>query len=222
MTTWVSRHQKGRSILDFNEARDDGVTVASAGPLCKSFTPRCRQITIPVPHHSAFTGQMPFLPPNQQRQSTEGILTKIKSILIIPHSISITSISLQYVSLAKIIGEKEINCILWTAMQQKCFIKWVNHKKSPHWWRKKSFLCRYRGIPSLRYLDRRLSLLILYISSAHYPAVNVVFFHQCTGCFCSQQNHPVHWWKNTTWYTEYRPRLILIIFTLCCCYYLCR
>jgi len=24
------------------------------------------------PHHSAFTGPMPFLPPNQQRQRTEG------------------------------------------------------------------------------------------------------------------------------------------------------
>jgi len=23
-TTWVSRHQKDRTILDFNEARDDG------------------------------------------------------------------------------------------------------------------------------------------------------------------------------------------------------
>jgi len=28
---------------------------------------------MPVPHHSVFfTGRMPFLPPNQQRQSTEG------------------------------------------------------------------------------------------------------------------------------------------------------
>ena len=32
-----------------------------------------RQITMPEPHHSVFfTGRMPFLPPNQQRQSTEG------------------------------------------------------------------------------------------------------------------------------------------------------
>jgi len=28
---------------------------------------------MPVPHHSAFTGRMPLLPPNQQHQSTEGI-----------------------------------------------------------------------------------------------------------------------------------------------------
>jgi len=31
-----------------------------------------RQITTPAPHQSFFTGWMPFLPPNQQRQSTEG------------------------------------------------------------------------------------------------------------------------------------------------------
>jgi len=26
---------------------------------------------MPAPHHSVFTGRMPFLPPNQQRQSTK-------------------------------------------------------------------------------------------------------------------------------------------------------
>ena len=31
-TTWASQHQKGPASLDFNEARDDGVAVASAGP----------------------------------------------------------------------------------------------------------------------------------------------------------------------------------------------
>ena len=39
--------------------------------ICKSAA-RSRQITTPAPHHSVFTGRMPFLPPNQQRQSTEG------------------------------------------------------------------------------------------------------------------------------------------------------
>jgi len=28
----MSQHQKGKTKLDFNEARDDGVAVASAGP----------------------------------------------------------------------------------------------------------------------------------------------------------------------------------------------
>ena len=48
-------------------------TVSGSGisrAVCKS-APRSRQITMPAPHHSVFTGRMPFLPPNQQRQSTE-------------------------------------------------------------------------------------------------------------------------------------------------------
>ena len=32
-------------------------------------------------HHSFFTGRMPFLPPNQQRQSTEGTTVKVKTVL---------------------------------------------------------------------------------------------------------------------------------------------
>ena len=51
-------------------------TVSGSGiswAICKS-APRSRQITMPAPHHSVFTGRMPFLPPNQQRQSTEGNL----------------------------------------------------------------------------------------------------------------------------------------------------
>ena len=38
--------------------------------ICKS-APRSRQTTTPAPHHSVFTGRMPFLPSNQQHQSTE-------------------------------------------------------------------------------------------------------------------------------------------------------
>ena len=37
--------------------------------ICKP-APRSRQTATPTPHHSFFTGRMPFLPPNQQRQST--------------------------------------------------------------------------------------------------------------------------------------------------------
>ena len=49
-------------------------TVSGSGiswAVCKS-APRSRQITTPAPHPSVFTGRMPFLPPDQQRQSTEG------------------------------------------------------------------------------------------------------------------------------------------------------
>ena len=55
-------------------------TVSGSGiswATCK-FPPRFRQITTPTPHHSVFTGRMP---PNQQCQSTEGII----SIYLIQH-----------------------------------------------------------------------------------------------------------------------------------------
>jgi len=48
--------------------------VSSSGislAICES-APRPRQITMPESHHSVFYRQMPFLPPNQQCQSTEG------------------------------------------------------------------------------------------------------------------------------------------------------
>ena len=49
-------------------------TVSGSGiswAICKS-APRSRWITMPAPHHSVSTGRMPFLPRNQQCQSTEG------------------------------------------------------------------------------------------------------------------------------------------------------
>ena len=70
-TTQVSRYQKGKTYLDFTEARDSEWQWHQLGHMqdCTSL----QQITTPAPHHSVFTGRMPFLPPNQQRQSTEGI-----------------------------------------------------------------------------------------------------------------------------------------------------
>ena len=50
-------------------------TVSGSGiswVVCKS-APHSRQTTTPAPHHSVFTGRMPFLPPNQQHHSTEGL-----------------------------------------------------------------------------------------------------------------------------------------------------
>ena len=46
--------------------------------ICKSAS-RSRQITTPGPHHCFFAGRMPFLPPNQQRQSTEGTIKRYHS-----------------------------------------------------------------------------------------------------------------------------------------------
>jgi len=69
--TQVSRYQKSNTNLDLLKQE----TVSGSGirwAIGKS-AHRSRQITTPAPHHSFFTGRMPFLPPNQQRQSTEGM-----------------------------------------------------------------------------------------------------------------------------------------------------
>ena len=71
-TTWISRYQTGKTSLDLNEARHDGVLGCSgiSWTICKQSAPRSRQLTTPTPHHSIFTGRMLFLTTNQQCQST--------------------------------------------------------------------------------------------------------------------------------------------------------
>ena len=66
--------------------------------ICKS-APWHSYITMPASHHSFFTGQMPFLPPNQQRQSTEGILGMlgIYKVIITLQSIDATYACLEVV-----------------------------------------------------------------------------------------------------------------------------
>ena len=77
-TTWVSRYQKGKTSLDLNEARNDGVLgwqwhqLDNMQTVCTSLS-RSRQITTATPHQF-LTGQMLFLTPNQQCQNTECIL----------------------------------------------------------------------------------------------------------------------------------------------------
>jgi len=60
-------------------------------PVTKSKSvPHPRQITMPAPHHSVFTGQMPFLLPNQQHQSTEGKIIYLASNIANKHCRQIT------------------------------------------------------------------------------------------------------------------------------------
>jgi len=54
--------------------------------ISKSFACHSRHITTPAPHHSIFTGQMPFLTSNQQCQSTKGNY-EIKLIHLLSHCI---------------------------------------------------------------------------------------------------------------------------------------
>ena len=70
-TTWVSRYQKGKTNLDFTEARDSEWQWHQLGymQVCTSLQTGNQASTSPL---KFFTGRMPFLLPNQQRQSTEG------------------------------------------------------------------------------------------------------------------------------------------------------
>jgi len=63
VTTRVSHYQRGKTNLDFTEARE-WVAVASAGPYAN--------LHLALDITQFFTGWLPFLPPNQQHQSTEG------------------------------------------------------------------------------------------------------------------------------------------------------
>jgi len=58
--------------------------------ICKS-APRSRQITTPTPHQQFFTGRMPFLSPNQQRQSTERGTERQQKVQFLPPERHLTS-----------------------------------------------------------------------------------------------------------------------------------
>jgi len=70
-TTQVGQYQKGKTNLDFTEARDSEWQWHQPGHMqvCTSLQTDNQASTPPL---SFFTSLMPFLPPNQQRQSTEG------------------------------------------------------------------------------------------------------------------------------------------------------
>jgi len=67
----VSWYQKDKTNLDFTAARDGEWLWHQLGymQVCTSLQAENHASTPPL---SFFTGEMPFLPPNQQCQSTEG------------------------------------------------------------------------------------------------------------------------------------------------------
>ena len=81
-TTRVSRYQKGKTNLDFTAARDSEWQCHQLGHMqvCTSLQTDNHTSTPPL---CFFTGRMPFLPPNQQRQSTEGTITGYQYCAII-------------------------------------------------------------------------------------------------------------------------------------------
>ena len=71
-TTRVSRYQKGKTNLDFTEARDSEWQWYQLDHMqvCTSLQTEYNHAS--TPPLSFFTGRVPFLMPNEQRQSTEG------------------------------------------------------------------------------------------------------------------------------------------------------
>jgi len=67
----VGRYQKGKTNLDFTEARDSEWqwNQLDCMQVCTLLQTDNHASTTPL---NFFTGRMPFLSPNQQRQSTEG------------------------------------------------------------------------------------------------------------------------------------------------------
>jgi len=81
-TTWVGWHQKGKPFWNLLEQEMMGCQCHQLDHMqiiCTSVQTDNR----PVHHHSVFTGCVPVLPPNQQRQCTEGILLMIANKKII-------------------------------------------------------------------------------------------------------------------------------------------
>jgi len=74
----VGQYQKGKTNLDFTEARDSEWQWHQLGcmQVCTLLHTDNHASTLPL---SFFTGQMPFLLPNQQHQSTEGNFIQTKT-----------------------------------------------------------------------------------------------------------------------------------------------
>jgi len=70
-TTRVSPYQKGKTNLDFTEARGNEWQWHQLGHMQVCISLQTDNLAR-TPALSFFTGRMPFLPSNQQRQSNEG------------------------------------------------------------------------------------------------------------------------------------------------------
>ena len=96
-TTQVSRYQKGKTSLDFTEARDNEWHWHQLGHMQVC-------ILLQIDNHASthhtvfFTDRMPFLPPNQQHQSTEPVKENVPMVINLQTTciwvdISVTNVS---------------------------------------------------------------------------------------------------------------------------------
>ena len=79
-TTRVSRYQKGKTRLVKTNLDLLEQEIVSGSGICWLYAKSAPHPRQPRQHPTTqfFTGRMPFLPPNQQCQSTEGKVYKIK------------------------------------------------------------------------------------------------------------------------------------------------
>jgi len=107
----VSRYQKGKINLDFTEARDSEWQWHQLGRMqvCTSLQTDNHASTPPL---KFFTGRMPFLPPNQQRQSTESINTEGTGRRIMQKNCT-----LQYLRLFQTLSREPLSERLYTTVQ---------------------------------------------------------------------------------------------------------
>ena len=91
-TTWVSRYQRGKPIWILLKQRYSEWQWYQLGhmQLCTSLQTDNHASTPPL---SFFTGRVPFLPPNQQRQGTEG---KARRCLSQTHTFLVPVLGVQF------------------------------------------------------------------------------------------------------------------------------
>jgi len=85
----VSQYQKGKTNLEFTEARDSGISWA----ICKS-APCSRQITMPTPHHSVFLqARCPSCRPTNSVKALKALLLTtpqhLKCVAMLPCDLSL-------------------------------------------------------------------------------------------------------------------------------------
>ena len=104
-TTLVSRYQKGKTSLDFTEARASDWQWHQLGAICRS-APCSRQITMPAPHHRP--DALPATQPNVKAPKARAYMAMW---MLIPEEcvINLCSLLLYINSIDNIIKE---NCIL--------------------------------------------------------------------------------------------------------------
>ena len=194
-TTRVNRYQKGKTTLDLNQARDDGISWV----IYKQSALHSRQTTTPTPHHSIFTDRMLFLTPNQHCQSTEGLLintyaeinSQVSNYLRIYSALSMSHWTFCYVPSIR------VDCFLVAVLSPCCnvwlLLRWfLYHTKTTL--SSATYVGRQRGTTCIR-LTHAIAAAHSnwYILSQHAPtAANLLLQVCCCGPMLGQPNRRTH------------------------------